>query len=153
MSAFTGMHTTADPRVFDAVKMMSRLAQKEHSAVQSQLASRISAVKEFGARSGEGPFSSVKELITDVSNKMQFLDEVVDMPVVVQRQMSMVQKIQKTMEVPQVQVVQKTVEIPQLQIVEKIVEIPEIQRSRALRPLRVCPLHLFARWHRRQLLR
>ena len=52
---------------------------------------------------------------------------VVDMPVVVQQLMSMVQKIQKTIEVQLVQVVEKTVEIPQLQTVEKIVAIPEIQ--------------------------
>ena len=41
------------------------------------------------------------------------------MPVVVQRQVTMVQK---AMEVPQVQVVVKTVEDPQLQIVEKTAE-------------------------------
>merc|ERR1712135_264711 len=45
----------------------------------------------------------------------QYIDKVVDVPVV------------QVMQVPQVQVVEKTVEIPQLQIVEKIVEIPEIQ--------------------------
>ena len=49
------------------------------------------------------------------------------MPAVVHRQISVVQKIHKTMEVLQVQVVEKTVEIPQLQIVEQIVEVPEIQ--------------------------
>ena len=35
VSPFTGVHTTADPRVFDVVKMMSRLAKKERSAVIS----------------------------------------------------------------------------------------------------------------------
>merc|ERR1719284_1005822 len=79
--------------------------------------------------------------------QLQFIDKVVDIPVVAQRQIPMVQTVQKTIEipqlqyvdkvvdvpvvqvvqVPQVQVVEKTVEIPQLQIVEKIVEIPEIQ--------------------------
>merc|ERR1711945_20320 len=79
--------------------------------------------------------------------QVQFIDKVVDIPVVAQRQIPMVQTVQKTIEipqlqyvdkvvdvpvvqvvqVPQVQVVEKTVEIPQLQIVEKIVEIPEIQ--------------------------
>ena len=60
-------------------------------------------------------------------SQLQFLDKVVDMLVVVQRQISVVQKIHKTMEVPQVQVVEKTVKIPQLHIVEQIVEVPEIQ--------------------------
>merc|ERR1712107_906190 len=46
---------------------------------------------------------------------LQYVDKVVDVPVV------------QVVQVPQVQVVEKTVEIPQLQIVEKIVEIPEIQ--------------------------
>ena len=54
-----------------------------------------------------------------------------DMPVVVQRQVSMVQK---AMEAPQMQVVLKTVEDPQLQIVEKTAdgrtETPEIQTVR-----------------------
>merc|ERR1712012_1319198 len=71
--------------------------------------------------------------------QLQFIDKVVDIPVVAQRQIPMVQTVQKTIEIPQlqyvdkvvdvpeVQVVEKTVEIPQLQIVEKIVEIPEIQ--------------------------
>ena len=54
-----------------------------------------------------------------------------DMPVVVQRQVSMVQK---AMEAPQMQVMLKTVENPQLQIVEKTAdgrtETPEIQTVR-----------------------
>ena len=50
---------------FDGVKMMSRVAQKEHPADLSQLTSRLSAVKKFDASVGEGPFSSVKEVITD----------------------------------------------------------------------------------------
>ena len=76
----------------------------------------------------------------------QFSDKVDDMPVVVQRQASMVQKIvQKTMEIPQLQcvdkvvddsvvqvpqihVVEKTVEGTQLQIVEKTVKTPETQK-------------------------
>ena len=75
----------------------------------------------------------------------QFSDKVDDMPVVVQRQASMVQKtVQKTMEIPQLQcvdkvvddsvvqvpqihVVEKTVEGTQLQIVEKTVKTPETQ--------------------------
>ena len=75
---------------------------------------------------------------------LQFTDKVIDKPVVAQRQIPMVQAVQKTMEVPQlqcvdeaidgtvvqaprVQVVEKTVEGPQLQIVEQIIETPETQ--------------------------
>ena len=72
--------------------------------------------------------------------------KVVNVPVVAQRQIPMVQTVQKAMEifqlqvmdkvvvvpvvlvvqVPQVYVVEETVEIPQLQFVEKIVVIPEV---------------------------
>ena len=75
---------------------------------------------------------------------MQFTDKVIDKPVVAQRQISVVQTIQKTMEIPQsqcadeaiggtvvqvprAQVVEKTVGIPQFQIVEKTVEAPQLQ--------------------------
>merc|ERR1719273_2819188 len=66
---------------------------------------------------------------------MQFVDKVVDIPVVVQRQVPMVQKAQKTVEVPQVQYIDKVVDvpvvrvvdIPQVQVVEKIVDIPQVQ--------------------------
>ena len=76
-----------------------------------------------------------------------FAGGVLDVPVVVQRQISMVQTVQKTKEIPQLQcvdnvvdgpvahvehvpqthVVEKTVEISQLDVVEKTAEIPEIQ--------------------------
>merc|ERR1712122_408361 len=98
---------------------------------------------------------------------------VVDIPVVAQRQIPMVQTVQKTIEipqlqyidkvvdvpvvqvvqVPQVQVVEKTVEIPQLQIVEKIVEIPEIQTVQGTQTSESLAPHLSARWHRRKLWR
>ena len=75
---------------------------------------------------------------------MQFPNKVDEMPVGVQRQIPMVQTVQKTMEIPQlqcideaiddpvvqvsrVQVVEKTVGIPQLQIVEKTAEAPQTQ--------------------------
>ena len=44
--------------------------------------------------------------------QVQFLDKVVDIPVVVQRQVPMVQKVQKTLEVPQLQIIDKVVDIP-----------------------------------------
>merc|ERR1712135_84199 len=67
--------------------------------------------------------------------QLQFIDKVVDIPVVAQRQIPMVQTVQKTIEIPQLQYVDKVVDVPvvqvvqvpQVQIVEKTVEIPEIQ--------------------------
>merc|ERR1711945_75660 len=60
---------------------------------------------------------------------------VVDIPVVAQRQIPMVQTVQKTIEIPQMQYIDKVVDVPvvqvmqvpQVQVVEKTVEIPEIQ--------------------------
>ena len=74
----------------------------------------------------------IQEKISQVSKhievlQLQLLNKVVDMPVVGQRQASMVEKIQTTMVVPQAQIVEKTVEIPVLQIVKKTVMIPEIR--------------------------
>ena len=70
------------------------------------------------------------------------------MPVVVQRQVSLVQK---AMEAPQMQVVLKTVEDPQLQIVEKTAdgrtETPEIQTVRGTqtsKSLGIVPEHQLA---------
>ena len=40
--------------------MTTRFAQKEHSAHLSQVSSRLSIVKEFGANAGQDPFPSVK---------------------------------------------------------------------------------------------
>ena len=84
------------------------------------------------------------------SNKVDEMPVVVDKTVVAQRQIPMVQAVQKTMEIPQlqcvdeaidgivvqvprVQVVEKTVEGPQLQIVEHIVETPETQTIQGTR--------------------
>ena len=67
----------------------------EHFAALSQLTSRMSAIMKFWCR-------------------LQFINTVVDVPVVAQRQ------------IPTDQIVQKTVEIPQLDVVEKIVETPDV---------------------------
>ena len=96
-----------------------------------------------------GQKTIIQERINQVTKhvevpKMQFLNKVDEVPVGVQRQIPMVQAVQKTMEIPQlqcvdeaidgtvvqvprVQVVEKTVGIPQLQIVEKTAEAPQTQ--------------------------
>ena len=45
VSSFTGVHTTVDLKEFDVVKMMRRLAQKEHSAALPQLPASIKLVR------------------------------------------------------------------------------------------------------------
>ena len=74
----------------------------------------------------------IQEKISQVTKhiyfpQLQFLNKFVDMPVVGQRQASMVEKTQTTIHVPQAQVVEKTAEIPVLQIIKKAIEIPEIR--------------------------
>ena len=44
--------------------------------------------------------------------KIQFIDKAVDVPVVVQRQVPIAQKVQKTSEVPQMQLIDKVVDVP-----------------------------------------
>ena len=66
--------------------------------------------------------NTIQEKISQVTKhievlQLQFLSKVVDMPVVGQRQASMVEKIQTTIEVPQAQVVEKTFEIPEIRTV------------------------------------
>ena len=98
-----------------------------------------------------GQKTIIQEKINRVTKRVeipqvQFPNKVDEMPVGVQRQIPMVQIVQKTMEIPQLQcvdeaiddpavqvpraqVVEKTVEGPQLQIVEQIVETPETQTT------------------------
>ena len=76
--------------------------------------------------------------------QLQYIDKVVDVPVVMQKQVPAIQKVQKTVEVPQVQLidkvvdmlvvlqrhvtiiqkVQRTVEAPQVHYTDKIVDVP-----------------------------
>ena len=87
---------------------------------------------------------------TAETSQLQFPNKVDEMPVAVQRQIPMVQTVQKTMEIPQLQcidkvvddrvvqipqrqVVETTVGGPQLQIVEQIVETPETQTIQGAR--------------------
>ena len=94
--------------------------------------------------------STIQENINQVTKHIevpQFLNKIPDMPVVVQRQVSMAQKAMKA---PQMQVVEKTVEGPQLQIVAKTAKTPrDPKRSGTLRPQRVWVLCLNASGHRR----
>ena len=58
------------------------------------------------------------------------LHDLDDIPVVTQRQIPMVQTVQKTKEIPQLQCVDRVVDnsgvqVPRVQVVEKTVEIPQ----------------------------
>ena len=103
----------------------------EHSADLSQLTSRLSAVKKFDASVGEGPFSSVKEVITDSINRLQSEaspaanHKVVDIPVVAQKQIAMDWTVQKTMESHQLQFSDEVVDVP----VVRVVQVPQVQHN------------------------
>merc|ERR1711916_268845 len=67
--------------------------------------------------------------------QIQYIDKVVDVPVVMQRQLPTIQKVQKTVEVPQIQYIDKIVDVPvvmqrqvpTIQTVQKTVEVPQVQ--------------------------
>ena len=83
--------------------------------------------------------------------QIRFIDRVVDIPVVQQRQVPMVQTIHKTVEIPQAQFldkvvdmpvvvqrqvhkVQKTQEVPHLQLIDEVVDVPrQVVRRQGLR--------------------
>jgi len=53
------------------VAMVKKLANEQHSAALSQLASRISAVVRYGGSARGDPFSKVRGLISDMLSKLQ----------------------------------------------------------------------------------
>jgi len=67
----SSLHTRADLVNLELVTMIKRLAREQHSSVLSQLASRISAVVRYGASDGEDPFAKVKELISQLIDKLE----------------------------------------------------------------------------------
>ena len=62
---------TTDLKAFELVTMVRRLAEQEHSTALAQLGSRISAIMKFGAGADDDPFVKVKDLITDLINRLQ----------------------------------------------------------------------------------
>merc|ERR1712232_1030217 len=56
----------------EVIQMIKTLAQQQHSSALAQLASRITAVMRYSARSGsKGPFDKVKSLINDLITKLE----------------------------------------------------------------------------------
>ena len=94
---------------------------------------------------------AIQVLRSTETPRVQLLEEVVDMPVVVQRQMTMIRTVLQTVEVQQLQFIdqviellvlthrqilmvrmmQKTTEMPQLQHSEKEVDVPVEQATQA----------------------
>jgi len=66
VAATSQLRTGADLRNFEVVNVVKRLAEQQHSAALSQLASRISTIIRYGSASGEDPFAKVKGLINDM---------------------------------------------------------------------------------------
>jgi chromosome segregation ATPase len=65
------LKTHADLKSAEVVRFMKKLARDQHSQPLAQLASRVAALMQFGARNGEDPFVKVKGLIQDMIEKLQ----------------------------------------------------------------------------------
>ena len=93
----------------------------------------------------EGVLNRIMEQIIDVPvsqiqetvevPQMQLIDKAVDVPVVMRRQVPIVQKVQRTVEVPQARFIEQVVDVPvgiprqvsAVQVVQKTSEIPQIR--------------------------
>merc|ERR1719389_1579952 len=64
------LQTGADLRNFEVVNVLKRLAEQQHSAALSQLASRVAVTIRYGHANGEDPFAKVKGLIQDMIAKL-----------------------------------------------------------------------------------
>merc|ERR1719311_1422731 len=64
------LQTGADLRNFEVVNVLKRLAEQQHSAALSQLASRVATTIRYGQASGDDPFAKVKGLIEDMIAKL-----------------------------------------------------------------------------------
>jgi len=64
------LQTGADLRNFEVVNVLKRLAEQQHSAALSQLASRVAVTIRYGHANGEDPFAKVKGLIEDMIAKL-----------------------------------------------------------------------------------
>merc|ERR1711920_439322 len=56
---------------FEALRLVRKLAQKDHSSALAQLASRMSTAMHAGASAGEDVFGKVKGLIADMIEKLE----------------------------------------------------------------------------------
>merc|ERR1719272_1017876 len=73
VAATSLLRTGADLRNFEVVNVLKRLAEQQHSAALSQLASRVATTIRYGSANGEDPFVKVEGLINEMIAKL--LDE------------------------------------------------------------------------------
>merc|ERR1719379_2683394 len=69
--AASRLQTRADLKNAEVVNMVKKLARSHHSSALAQLASRIGAVMQYGAADGEDVFAKVKDLISQMIDKLE----------------------------------------------------------------------------------
>ena len=140
------LHPSSEQRTKSSADTQVRQVSKSEAHVGSCSVSNVTH-----SLSGGWPVSrpSMEETMQNTAEvpQVQFIDEAVDVPVVMQRQEPIVQKVQETVEVPQAQstdevmderqvptdqVVRKTVEVPQSQFIEKAMDTPAGQQRQVL---------------------
>merc|ERR1740121_211712 len=65
------LRTSADLKGAEVTRFVKKLAKDHHSEALAQLASRITALMQYGASAGEDPFVKVKGLIKDMIDKLE----------------------------------------------------------------------------------
>jgi hypothetical protein len=66
-----GLRTHEDLVGVEVVTAVKRLAKQQHSSALTQLASKISAVLQYGAGAGADPFAKVKGLLEAMITKLE----------------------------------------------------------------------------------
>merc|ERR1719162_1980260 len=69
--SFLQLQSRSDMQNMEVVTVVTKLAQKHHSAALAQLASRIKAVMSFGAADRADVFGKIKGLISDMVAKLE----------------------------------------------------------------------------------
>jgi chromosome segregation ATPase len=67
----SSLRSSVDLKGAEVTRMVKKLAREHHSQALNQLASKISALMQYGRRNGEDPFVKVKGLIRDMIAKLE----------------------------------------------------------------------------------